>query len=81
MDEEQVAPRLCKDCLFAGIPLGAPEDDWDWAVCTHPTSISRKPQNLVTGKVYAPHQMECLQARSIKDDVKCGPDGRYWQPR
>jgi hypothetical protein len=81
MDEEVAAPRLCKDCRFAEIPLGAPEDDWDWAVCTHPTSIYQKPQNLVTGKVYAPHQMECSHARLNQGKDICGSDGRHWQPR
>jgi hypothetical protein len=73
-----VAPiRFCKDCRFAQLQT-SPTEEW---ICSHPTSLSKPKQSLVTGNTPAPYRKSCWLAREWDWDGACGPLGRYWEQR
>jgi hypothetical protein len=64
-------PRLCKDCRFADPTF----------LCEHPTSRIEPEVDLVTGEMTAARSMYCSAIRQFGFTERCGPAGRYWEPR
>lgn len=69
--------KLCIDCRFAEL-VTSPREVW---MCSHPTSVFRRPRSPVTGTTPDPVPLECRQARWFDDDGRCGLSGRFWELR
>jgi hypothetical protein len=66
---------LCKDCRFMLAPIGA-----NW-ICTHPSSWKEPETNFLTGAAIEGTQVFCVTARKGILKQRCGPEGRFWEPR
>jgi hypothetical protein len=64
--------RLARD------PSYEPPRMW---LCNHPSSSVAAEPDYVNGEPSAPRQLACQSARSRMFDNRCGPEGRYWEPR
>jgi len=50
-------------------------------ICTHPSSKFVPEPDYVTGKPVKPYQLKRYDARSLDDDYRCAPQGRYREAR
>jgi hypothetical protein len=69
--------KLCKDCKWCAVKrpiLFAP--NYDYAKCRHSSTSGREAQYLVAGEP----QVFCSSWRGEYDN-RCGPEGKYWEPR
>lgn len=71
--------RLCKDCISCSPPIGCGMSG-DY-LCTRPIGASH---SRVTGtavvSLYARCEVERRGHRTLFGRLKCGPDGRFFQP-
>lgn len=72
--------RLCKDCRWGVDKVHSqPRRRYDWD-CTHPALSIAPGPDYVLGEVQEPYPMPCIDARKIVPG-RCGPDGKFWEPR
>ena len=65
--------KLCKDCKWI-IPSSHP-------MCAHPSSVTEKEINVVTGKIRPGRAMSCEDARFFFSySNHCGMEGTHWEP-
>jgi hypothetical protein len=76
-------PKLCKDCRHAVNPSAELSRAYwyDW-VCMHPSAtLPALPPNPVTGEIEPSKQIRCAEARGYGSLGRCGPKGRFWEPK
>ena len=65
--------KLCKDCKWI-IPSSHP-------MCSHPSSVTQKEIDVVTGKIRPGRALSCEDARFFFEyGGYCGREAKHWQP-
>jgi hypothetical protein len=76
--------RLCKDCRWAVNVVagrGGALPPSMYFECHHPSAVVTEPPDLVTGAPTKPAWEFCSHHRSSTVGNRCGPEGRFWEPK